>query len=811
MDFLDGLNPQQRAAAAHVEGPLLLLAGAGSGKTRVITHRIAHLVEAHHVPGPCVLAVTFTNKAADEMRQRVNSLLGGNLGRGGPQVSTFHSFCVRLLRRDSERLADIRPGFTRNFTIYDDDDQVSLLKSIFRELGLDEKFMPYRSACSWISHNKSQKISPQDVYKDAKDQKASRLAVIFDKYETRLRLANALDFDDLLLESVRVLQHDKELRSQLNKRFEFLMIDEYQDTNRTQYDLMRLLSDEHKNVAVVGDEDQSIYGWRGADIRNILDFERDYPKATVIRLEQNYRSTKNILEGASALVANNKERKGKWLWTESGAGDKITLYEAPDAENEALYIADTINRIVREHPGERVAVLYRTNFQSRQIEEALRRYGRKYIVVGGFSFYQRAEVKDVLSYFKVLLSPEDSIGMLRIINTPARGIGKSTIEQLEQFALENQISVWGAIGRMLDEGTLPARAEAALKAFRNLIEELSADVRKLPIDETLRQILDRSGYKSMLTSVETPESESRLANLMELVNAATDAVERGEGPTEFLDHAALVADSDGLDEQAEVSLLTMHNAKGLEFPYVFIAGLEEGLFPHTRSLESPSGMEEERRLCYVGMTRAEKKLYLTHARFRRKFFGSPAERCIPSRFLKEVPRELIQSHGTQGRGMAGRNTGDIDLYAEQHQVRETVKKNLYTGKTYDSVENINQFFSDRSTRGAIVEPRAPQQQPASQLVAQPAAAVQPVARPSVQQTFQTTPPQQQRTPPQQQVARPPVKKKAFGAGSIVSHPKYGRGTVLRREGDGEDAKLTVSFPGYGLKKLVEKYAGIKQE
>ena len=810
MDFLDGLNPQQRAAAAHVEGPLLLLAGAGSGKTRVITHRIAHLVEAHHVPGPCVLAVTFTNKAADEMRQRVNSLLGGNLGRGGPQVSTFHSFCVRLLRRDSERLADIRPGFTRNFTIYDDDDQVSLLKSIFRELGLDEKFMPYRGACSWISHNKSQKISPQDVYKDAKDQKASRLAVIFDKYETRLRLANALDFDDLLLESVRVLQHDKELRSQLNKRFEFLMIDEYQDTNRTQYDLMRLLSDEHKNVAVVGDEDQSIYGWRGADIRNILDFERDYPKATVIRLEQNYRSTKNILEGASALVANNKERKGKWLWTESGAGDKITLYEAPDAENEALYIADTINRIVREHPGERVAVLYRTNFQSRQIEEALRRYGRKYIVVGGFSFYQRAEVKDALSYFKVLLSPEDSIGMLRIINTPARGIGKSTIEQLEQFALENQISVWGAIRRMLDEGTLPARAEAALKAFRNLIEELSADVRKLPIDETLRQILDRSGYKSMLTSVETPESESRLANLMELVNAATDAVERGEGPTEFLDHAALVADSDALDEQAEVSLLTMHNAKGLEFPYVFIAGLEEGLFPHTRSLESPSGMEEERRLCYVGMTRAEKKLYLTHARFRRKFFGSPAERCIPSRFLKEVPRELIQSHGTQGRGMAGRNTGDIDLYAEQHEVRETVKKNLYTGKTYDSVENINQFFSDRSTRGAIVEPRAQQQQPASQLVAQPAAAVQPVARQSVQQTVQTLPPQQQR-PPQQQVARPPVKKKAFGAGSIVSHPKYGRGTVLRREGDGEDAKLTVSFPGYGLKKLVEKYAGIKQE
>lgn len=777
------MNPQQREVVAHVEGPLLLLAGAGSGKTRVITHRIAHLVETHRVPGPSILAVTFTNKAAGEMRERVDSLLGGERGRFSPLVSTFHSFCVRLLRRDGTKLADIRPGFTRNFTIYDDDDQVSLLKSIYRELGLDEKFLAYRAACSWISHNKSQRIGPQEVYKSAQDPKASRMAVIYDRYEQRLRLANSLDFDDLLLESVRLLRHDTDLRAVYNRRFEFVMIDEYQDTNRTQYDLIRLLSDSHKNIAVVGDEDQSIYGWRGADIRNILDFERDFPNAAVIRLEQNYRSTKNILEAASAVVANNKERKGKWLWTEAGTGDRIGIYEAADAENEALFIADNIDKLMRDYPGQRVAVLYRTNFQSRQIEEALRRYNRQYIVVGGFSFYQRAEVKDLLSYLKVLLSPNDSISLLRIINNPARGIGKSSIEQIEQFALKNELSLWSAIIRLLDEGAFPARAESALRAFRNMVEDLMAAVPKQTIDETLRQILDRSGYQKMLSSVETPESESRIGNLMELVNAATEAAERGESATEFLDHAALVADSDSLDEQAGISLLTMHNAKGLEFPFVFIAGLEEGLFPHSRSLDSAAQMEEERRLCYVGMTRAEKKLFLTHAKFRRKFFGSPPERCIPSRFLKEVPRALVQSLG-----VSSRNT-NVDLFSEQHEVRETVKKNLYTGKTYNSLENINQFFAERGGPAPVAR--------------QAAASMSPPPIPP-----QTVP------QPQRPVAVGPLqvrKKKPFGAGSLVSHPKYGRGTVLRREGDGDDAKLTVSFPGYGLKKLIEKFAGIREE
>src|SRR5579871_4617000 len=642
MDFLEGLNPPQREAVAHTEGPLLILAGAGSGKTRVITHRIAHLISRHHVPPSAVLAVTFTNKAADEMRSRVAALLESENLSSAPSISTFHSFCVRLLRRDGDPLQSTRPGFTRRFSIYDDEDQLSIIKASFRRLGLDEKFMQPRAVLSRISHSKNLKKTPQDLYSEATDPNLTKIAVIFDEYEKALRQANALDFDDLLLESVRLLYHDQPTRDSYNRRLNYLMIDEYQDTNRSQYELMRLLSESHKNVCVVGDEDQSIYSWRGADIRNILDFERDYPNAKTIRLEQNYRSTKNILEAASALVANNTERKGKWLWTDSGAGEPLGLYAGFDAENEALFIADTIERLLADHPEEHVAVLYRTNFQSRQIEEALRRYGRKYVVVGGFSFYQRAEIKDTLSYLKVLSSPHDSISLLRIINTPARGIGKSTIEQIEQYALEHQFSIWSAIGRMLDENLFPARAEVALRFFRNMIQELAAMLATAKISDIIEEILRRTGYTKMLEGDKDPESESRLANLNELINAASEAAERGEGVAEFLDHAALVSDSDNLDERAPVSLLTLHNAKGLEFPFVFLAGLEEGLFPHLRSLDSKAAMEEERRLCYVGMTRAEKRLYLTSARYRRRWGGGETEASIPSRFLSEVPKALTE-------------------------------------------------------------------------------------------------------------------------------------------------------------------------
>jgi DNA helicase II / ATP-dependent DNA helicase PcrA len=916
MDFLEGLNPQQREAVAHIEGPMLLLAGAGSGKTRVITHRIAHLVSGNGVPGPAVLAVTFTNKAAEEMRSRVNSLLGDPSARMSPFVSTFHSFCVRMLRRDGDALAEIRKGFTRQFLIYDDDDQVALLKSIYRQLGIDDKFMPYRAMLSKISHAKSHQETPLDWYKQAADPRLTRMAKIYEQYQERLLQANALDFDDLLLESVRLLKHDEALRMRYNRQFEFVMIDEYQDTNRSQYEIVKLLTHVRKNVCVVGDEDQSIYGWRGADIRNILDFERDFPDAVVIRLEQNYRSTKNILEAASAVVANNKERKGKWLWTDSGAGPKIGLYEAPDGENEALFIADTIEKILSSHPNERVAVLYRTNSQSRQIEEALRRYGRKYLVVGGFSFYQRAEVKDILAYLKVLMVPGDSIGLLRIINTPARGIGKSTIEQIEQYALANNLSLWTAIARMLEERVFPGRADAALKSFMKVMEELQETARTAPVAETLKNIMLKSGYEEMLKTDKSPDADSRLANIEELINAAAEATERGETASDFLDHAALVADADQVDERAPVSLLTIHNAKGLEFSNVFLAGLEEGLFPHSRSLISETGMEEERRLCYVGMTRAEKRLYISWARYRRRFGGGQPEATLRSRFLSEVPPSLCERLSPYKE----LKIEEVDLYSEQHEVRESVKNSLHTGRTYNSLDNIAKFFADRgmpvpsgieraqrnqeepSAHNAGYKPipsrnrkgvprslrpsngneealfvgRAPW--PAADAHVGPAEdtrnrptdsvfngadtvranPVQAAAPPARQGDEETRPPWEQSKPasgqfigsvPNQNPAPPAPRPTAIspwpsagtqqrlpgaaasgspafrsasklqirpkanklGAGSSVVHPKYGRGTILRREGEGEDAKLTITFPGFGLKKIVEKYAGLKVE
>jgi len=773
MDFLSGLNPQQRAAVEHVEGPLLILAGAGSGKTRVITHRISHLIENCGVYGPSVLAVTFTNKAAGEMKDRVLRLLGGRSPDAGPVVSTFHSFCVRLLRRDGERLAEIRPGFTRNFTIYDEDDQLALIKQTYRRLGLDEKFMQYRAALSRISHAKNHQTTPQDMHGQSTDPVTSRLAVVYEQYEGGLQQANALDFDDLLLMAVRLLRHDDGTRGLWNRRLSQLMIDEYQDTNRSQYDLMRLLSVGHQNVCVVGDEDQSIYGWRGADIRNILDFERDYPKATVIRLEQNYRSTKTILEAASAVVANNTERKGKWLWTDSGAGTPIVEYEAPDAENEALYIADTIEKLLTRGGEKHVAVLYRTNSQSRQIEEALRRYGRKYTVVGGFSFYQRAEIKDALAYLKLLLSPQDNMSLLRIVNTPARGIGKTTVEALEKRAAERGMNLWDVMQTESTREALGARANSAIRSFTRMMEEVREAAGRKRLPELIHEVLERTGYRKMLEDDPSPESESRLGNLSELEAAAAEAGERGEGLAEFLDHAALVSDADGVDEAAQVNLMTMHNAKGLEFPVVFLAGLEDGLFPHSRALNSEAQMEEERRLCYVGMTRAERRLYLSYARSRRRYGGSPPEPTIPSRFLREVPGHLVERIGQRS------SPHEVDLFGEQATVREAARKNTYTGKTYNSLDHIAQFFQERGRSFPVQAPQA-----AAPMAPPPAA------------------------------PKPAAAKKGRGglsAGSVIQHPKYGRGTILRKEGDGEDAKLTVSFQGYGLKKLIAKYAGLKTE
>ncbi len=762
MDFLEGLNDRQREAVQHGDGPLLILAGAGSGKTRVITHRIAHLITARGVPPHAVVAVTFTNKAAEEMKERVAALLAGRYPIGALTVSTFHSLAVRILRRDGQALAQLRPGFTRNFTIYDEDDQLAVVKAVYRHLGLDEKnFMPCRTALSRISLAKNHGQKPEEMAAQARDPKGKRLAAVWDQYEGRLRQANALDFDDLLLESVRLLGHDGALRDSYNRRIEHLLIDEYQDTNRVQYDLMRLLTQTHRNVCAVGDEDQSIYSWRGADIRNILEFSKDYPDATIIRLEQNYRSTKNILEAASHVVAHNRERLGKRLWTAGETGAPVGVYEAADGEQEALFVADQIERILARLPEARIAILYRTNAQSRQFEEALRRYGRRYHVVGGFSFYQRAEIKDVLAYLKVILSPQDSVSLLRIINTPARGIGKSTVEQLEAYAIEQRLSPWEAMGRILEQGRLGVRAQAALVGFERLIRELREQAQGLTVDAVIRLVLERTGYLKILEADDSPEAESRRENLQELVNAAAEAAERGEGIAEFLDHAALVSEADTVDERAQVSLLTLHNAKGLEFPVVFITGLEDGLFPHARSVDSPRALEEERRLFYVGMTRARQQLILTWAAQRRRWASGMPEPCQPSRFLSEVPPTLTENLNRAPGGP------ELELMVERHEVRQAAARHAYVGKAYNSVDAIRQFFAER--QGA----------PPPQAAAPP--------------------------PPKPLPPRPPSGGKSV-LGKVIEHPRYGRGVIVRREGEGEYAKITVNFPGYGLKKLVERYA-----
>ncbi len=802
MDFLKGLNPQQREAVSHTEGPLLILAGAGSGKTRVITHRIAHIITARRVPPSAILAVTFTNKAAAEMRERVAALLDGVRLDSQPFIATFHSFCVRLLRRDGDPLARIRPGFTRRFTIYDDEDQLAIVKAAYRAIGLDEKeFMQYRAALSRISHAKNLKQGPSDLYKQAVNKETEALAAVFEEYEKALRNANALDFDDLLLEAVRLLRHDDATRDAWNRRLSYVMIDEYQDTNRSQYELMRLLTEQTGNVCVVGDEDQSIYSWRGADIKNILDFERDFPKAKVIRLEQNYRSTKNILAAAGAVVENNKARKGKKLWTDSDEGAKIGLYSGFDAENEALFIADTLEKHLSAYPDDHVAVLYRTNFQSRQIEEALRRYGKKYNIVGGFSFYQRAEIKDIVAYLKLTASTADSVSLMRIVNTPARGIGRTTVEQIEKHAREQGLSPWNAIERIISGEGLSTRSQSSLVTFRNLIQEIALVALSTPLPELIQFILDRTGYRKMLQAEKTPESETRLENLDELINAAAEAQERGETLADFLDHVALVSDADDVDERSPITLMTMHNAKGLEFPVVFISGMENGLFPHSRSATSEEALEEERRLCYVGMTRARKRLILTWARYRRRYGGGEAERSAPSPFLSEVPEHLISNMGPQ------RDEGEIDLHAERYDARQSARRNTFTGKTYNSLDNIAQYFGDRGMSFNRPGAAATNRPDAANTPA-------PASRPAPASGLSSSSASQLPKPPaaaKPLPTAPPAPRRAARAGMTVNHPKYGQGTVVRREGEGDDAKITVNFPRFGLKKLIEKYAGLTRD
>ncbi len=664
------LNPEQLRAVEAIEGPLLILAGAGSGKTRVITYRIAHLIENKQVRADRILAVTFTNKAAEQMKVRVRALL--RRGRGAdPHISTFHSFCVRVLRPNIGPL-----GYGSDFSIYDQADQLTLIKSCLKELELSDQAFSPRWALSRISESKNRGRSPRELYAQAYDPKGERLSLVFDLYQKKLRQANALDFDDLLLKTVELLRSQEALRLGLNDRFAYLMVDEYQDTNRPQYELIRLLTQSRQNICVVGDEDQSIYSWRGADIQNILSFEKDYPASRVIKLEQNYRSTKTILAAAGAVVAHNRARKGKKLWTDQVAGALIGYYEAEDPEAEALFVVQQILAHQRSEGNEPVGVLYRTNFQSRYFEEACRRCGVKYSIVGGFSFYERAEIKDLLAYLNLTLNPHDRVSLLRVINTPPRGIGRVTVDALEKESRDSNLSLWEVVEQAVEKKTLPARALKALTPFCMQIRQFRSELETRPLSELIQIILDRSGYRQWLQAEDTEEARSRLENLQELVIAARDSQNRGENLREFLDHAALVSDTDDFDEDATVTLMTIHAAKGLEFPLVCLAGLEEDLFPHSRSLLNQEGLEEERRLCYVALTRARRKLLLTRAKFRRFLGGESFNRTEPSCFISEIPSDLLQK-----------------TWGAPKSVRKS-----YDGPTYNDADSIRQFYRQRGKR-----------------------------------------------------------------------------------------------------------------
>jgi DNA helicase-2/ATP-dependent DNA helicase PcrA len=643
MELAKLLNPEQLKAAEATEGPVLILAGAGSGKTRVITYRVAHLVENRQVRPEQILAVTFTNKAADQMKSRVRNLLRAARS-GDPLISTFHSFCVRLLRREIEAL-----NYTRDFTIYDEADQLQVVKGASKDLKVDERLITPKTILSRISHAKNHGKTAQSLLDDSWEPSWEYTANVFNEYEKRLKKSNALDFDDLLIKAVELFDKFPAAAEKYSARFQYVMVDEYQDTNRMQYRLVRHLTRVHDNICVVGDEDQSIYSWRGADIQNILSFEKDFPRVNIIKLEQNYRSTKNILAAASAVVARNEMRKGKTLWTQNPQGDLITYMEAADAEAEAMYVADRILYHQKADPATHIAVLYRTNFLSRMLEEKLRRYNVKYRIVGGFSFYERAEIKDLISYLTVALNPHDSVHLLRVINVPPRGIGKTTTDTLEELAVERGTSIWDAIEISIREARLPMRTIRALEAFYKMVAEFVVDGGELSNFALLEKIIASTKYIEMLQEEGTEESESRIENIRELLTAAEESHERGEKLREFLDHAALVSDQDAFDERSPVTLMTLHTAKGLEFPVVLIMGLEDGLFPHSRSIMEAPQLEEERRLFYVGMTRAENKLYLSSARFRRYFGNMDQLVSEPSRFLAEIPEELIEEVGERRR------------------------------------------------------------------------------------------------------------------------------------------------------------------
>lgn len=761
-DFLSKLNPVQREAAETTEGPVLIIAGAGSGKTRVLTFRIAYLI-SKGVPPQSVLALTFTNKAASEMKSRIAGLVNEDAAKK-VWAGTFHSIFARILRIEAEKI-----GYTSSFSIYDTDDSLSIIRAAMNTLGISTQQLTAQTIRSRISQAKNQMIGWQAYSAEAGNLSERLTAKVYQEYEQRLKANNAMDFDDILLSMIHLLQLNPDVREKYNERFRYVMVDEYQDTNRAQYLAIKLLTEKYKNVCVVGDDAQSIYRWRGADIRNILEFQNDYPNVKTIRLEQNYRSTKVILDAANSVIKNNRKQLQKTIWTNNDDGEKITVMPAETERDEADYIVSSITSEINRnfYTKKDFAILYRTNAQSQPLEDALRKAGLQYVIVGGMSFYKRKEVKDTMAYLRLLINTLDTESVQRVLNVPARGIGDTSVKKIEEYASENGISFYEALKQAEQIESLQNRTKKAVGNFTTFIEKYRELLGTMPLTELVTQYLDASGMLRQYQEEGTEEADDRLRNIEQIVANIAEYAEEEEEPTleGFLQQSALMSDADDTDTtQDKVTLMTLHSAKGLEFPVVYIAGMEQGLFPLGKAMNDPEEEEEERRLLYVGITRAERKLYLSYASRRYKF--GQLEYSLPSRFMGEIQEDLLEAWG-----------GSV--------LRSYKKVSFNTVR--DLGNSVNPAPKNFSTNRQDVSAKRPE--PAKQYNA---------PRP----VFDDIPQQEYHS----QIA-PEVKPLKVGA--KVKHPSFGIGTVRGLAGEGKDRQATVAFTSVGVKKLLLQYAKLE--
>ncbi len=776
---LSDLNKEQRLAAETLEGPLLVLAGAGSGKTRTLTYRVANLIE-HGVPPWAIMAITFTNKAAAEMRERIEGLVGPSAA--DVWVSTFHAGCAKILRRDIEKL-----GYTRSFTIYDDDDQQSALKEILKRLNIDEKVLPPREIKAKISDAKNKLLDPREWFAQSeRDYRSQKIYDVYTAYEEKLKSSNALDFDDLIVKTLELLTMHPPVLEAYQRKLCYIHVDEYQDTNYAQYMLVRLLADKSRNLCVVGDDDQSIYSWRGADIRNILDFEKDFPDAKVIKLEQNYRSTSNILDAANQVIAQNAHRKDKALWTEADPGETIKLYRADDEREEAAWICQKIRELGMQ--GEdygRFAVLYRTNAQSRVIEEAFVQSGIRYRMYGGLRFYDRKEVKDILAYLRVMVNPADDISVRRIINVPKRAIGDTTVTELARYAAEQEMPLLTACMDIPD--SIGSRGRKSVEKFSELMMSLTMMAETMKLTELVQYVIDTVGLESQYTKEDTDENRSRVENIREFVGAVKEFEEKSEDATlqSYLENVALVSDLDAMTEEGgAVTMMTLHSAKGLEFPNVFMVGMEENLFPSSRSNEDEKRMEEERRLCYVGITRARERLFMTHAA--RRMLYNQIQFNDRSRFIEDIPLRVLEDV-SEVRGRSG-SFARRDNWNRGGWQQPAWSKSSSFGKNTESTGSAG-AWKPRTQYGAKM-PTGQRQSFASWNQTSGGAQLGGRTIPGVQRGMGET---QNARPATQETPQQSAKPSLFAAGDRVLHKKYGKGAVVRVSGSGSNARIMIRF------------------